>query len=164
VPGSNGVVYFLKRVFKQCRKAGKSTWQSPGLPWPLYWDWLSRCYDYKCGTSCSWKWVFPVPHRERTGEFSNCPLGLLQSLLRLLHKSYSDPLLSKRLWGSWGLPTAIHIGSSLSELFTTSWSPCHSGLCQFKITIFALQQGAHQTLSTFRFPFLSLFLLCMFSP
>jgi hypothetical protein len=29
-------------------------------------------------------------HAERTGEFSNCPLGLLQSLLGLLHKSYSD--------------------------------------------------------------------------
>jgi hypothetical protein len=34
--------------------------------------------------------VFPVPCRERTGEFSNCPFGLLQSLLQLLHKSYSD--------------------------------------------------------------------------
>jgi hypothetical protein len=31
-----------------------------------------------------------VPRRERTGEFSNCPRGLLQSLLGLLHKSYSD--------------------------------------------------------------------------
>jgi hypothetical protein len=35
-------------------------------------------------------WVFLVPHRERTGLFSNYPFGLLQSLLGLLHKSYSD--------------------------------------------------------------------------
>jgi hypothetical protein len=28
--------------------------------------------------------------RERTGEFSNYPFGLLQSLLGLFHKSYSD--------------------------------------------------------------------------
>jgi hypothetical protein len=34
--------------------------------------------------------VFPVPCRERTGEFSNYPFGLLQSLLGLFHKSYSD--------------------------------------------------------------------------
>jgi hypothetical protein len=34
--------------------------------------------------------VFPVPCRERTGLFSNYPFGLLQSLLGLLHKSYSD--------------------------------------------------------------------------
>jgi hypothetical protein len=30
---------------------------------------------------------------------------------------------------------AIHIGSSLTDLFTASWSPSHSGLCQFKITM-----------------------------
>jgi hypothetical protein len=35
------------------------------------------------------------------------------------------------------------IDSSLPDLFTTSWSPSQSGLCQFKITIFA-----HQTLSS----------------
>jgi hypothetical protein len=89
---SNGIVYFLKREFKQCRKAGRSKWQSPGFPWLLYWDWLSCCYGYKpkCRTSCSWDQVFLVPCRERTGEFSNCPFGLLQSLLGLLHKSYSD--------------------------------------------------------------------------
>jgi hypothetical protein len=34
--------------------------------------------------------VFPVSRTERTGEFSNYPIGLLQSLLGLLHKSYSD--------------------------------------------------------------------------
>jgi hypothetical protein len=33
-----------------------------------------------------------------------------------------------------------HIGSSLPDLFTTSWSPSHSGLCQFKITVFAPTQ------------------------
>jgi hypothetical protein len=44
----------------------------------------------KCRTSCSQDRVFPVPHRERKGEFSNHSFGLLQSLLGLLHKSYSD--------------------------------------------------------------------------
>jgi hypothetical protein len=50
------------------------------------------CYGYepKCRISCSQNQVFPGPCRERTGEFSNCTLGLLQSLLGLLHKSYSD--------------------------------------------------------------------------
>jgi hypothetical protein len=42
--------------------------------------------------------------------------------------------------------------SSLLDLFTTSHSPSHSGLCQFKITLFAPQQWAHQTLSSFGFP------------
>jgi hypothetical protein len=32
VLGSKGVVYFLKRVFKQHRKAERSTWQSPYFP------------------------------------------------------------------------------------------------------------------------------------
>jgi hypothetical protein len=36
---------------------------------------------------------------------------------------------------------ATHIGSSLPDLFVISWSPSHSGLCQFKITLFALQQA-----------------------
>jgi hypothetical protein len=67
VQGSNGAVYFLKRVFKQCRKAGRSTWQSPGFPWPLYWDWLSPCYGYepKCGTSCSRGPGFPSPSQRQ---------------------------------------------------------------------------------------------------
>jgi hypothetical protein len=43
-----------------------------------------------------------------------------------------------------------------------SWSPSHSGLCQFKITIFTPLQWAHQPHSSFRFPFL--FLPCVFSP
>jgi hypothetical protein len=54
------------------------------------------------------------------------------------------------------------IGSSLPDLFTTSQSPSHSGLCQFKITLFAPLQWAHQTLSSFgflTFPFSS----CMHS-
>jgi hypothetical protein len=59
---------------------------------------------------------------------------------------------------------ATHIGSSLPDLFTTFWSPSHSGLCQLKITLFAPQQGARQPHSSFRFPFLSLFLLSTFSP
>jgi hypothetical protein len=29
------------------------------------------------------------------------------------------------------LCVATHIGSFLPDLFTTSWSPSHSGLCQF---------------------------------
>jgi hypothetical protein len=37
-------------------------------------------------------------------------------------------------------------------------------LCQFKITLFTPQQGAHKPHSSFRFPFLSLFLPCTFSP
>jgi hypothetical protein len=44
------------------------------------------------------------------------------------------------------------IGSSLPDLFTTSLSFSHSGLCQFKITILAPLGWAHQTLSSFRFP------------
>jgi hypothetical protein len=47
---------------------------------------------------------------------------------------------------------ATHIGSFLPQLVTTSWSPSHSGLCQFKITLFAHQQWAHQPYSSFRFP------------
>jgi hypothetical protein len=39
-----------------------------------------------------------------------------------------------------------HIGSSLPDLFTTSWSPSRSGLCQFKITIFPCLQWAHHWL------------------
>jgi hypothetical protein len=48
-----------------------------------------------------------------------------------------------------------HIGSFLPDLLTTSYSPSHSGLCQFKTTIFTPIQGAHQPHSSFRFPFLS---------
>jgi hypothetical protein len=47
----------------------------------------------------SWDWVFLVPHKERTGEFGNCPLGLLQSLLEMLHKSYSDSALFQEALG-----------------------------------------------------------------
>jgi hypothetical protein len=92
---------FLKSVFKQCRKAGGSIWQFPGFPWPLYRDWLSLCYGYKqkCRTPCSGDWVFQVPHRKRTGKFSNGALRLLQSLLGLLHKSYSDSTLYQEALG-----------------------------------------------------------------
>jgi hypothetical protein len=51
------------------------------------------------------------------------------------------------------------IGSSLPDLFTTCWSPSHSGLSQFKITIFAPLQWAHQPHSSFRFSSLSVILL-----
>jgi hypothetical protein len=44
------------------------------------------------------------------------------------------------------------IGSPLPDLFTTSQSRSHSGLCQFKITLFTPLQWACQTLSTFGFP------------
>jgi hypothetical protein len=57
-----------------------------------------------------------------------------------------------------------HIGSSLPDLFTTFWSPSHSGLCQFKSTIFAPLQWAQWPHSGFRFPCLSLFLSYVFSP
>jgi hypothetical protein len=57
-----------------------------------------------------------------------------------------------------------YIGSCLPDLFTTPCSSSHSGLWYFKITLFPLQHGTHQPHSSFRFPFLSLFLLCMFSP
>jgi hypothetical protein len=56
-----------------------------------------------------------------------------------------------------------HIDSSLPDLFTASWSPSHNGLCQFKITLFAPLQWAHQPHSSFGFPSLSLFLLHTFS-
>jgi hypothetical protein len=52
------------------------------------------------------------------------------------------------------------IGSSLPDLFTTSRSPSHSGLFQFKVTLLAPLQWAHQPHSSFRFPSLSLFHLC----
>jgi hypothetical protein len=56
-----------------------------------------------------------------------------------------------------------HIGSSQPDLFTTSWSPSHSGLCQFKTAIFSPLQWVHQVHSSSRFPSLSLSLPCMFS-
>jgi hypothetical protein len=56
------------------------------------------------------------------------------------------------------------INSSLPDLFTTSWPPSYSGLCQFMITLLGPLQWAHQTLSSFRFPSLSLFFLYAFSP
>jgi hypothetical protein len=50
---------------------------------------------------------------------------------------------------------ATHTGSSLPDLFTTSWSPSHSGLCQFKI-IDLLLYSEHvnhiQVLVSFPFP------------
>jgi hypothetical protein len=55
-------------------------------------------------------------------------------------------------------PTLVHLCQNSLLL-----SPSHSGLCQFKITIFASLQWAHQPHSSFRFPSLSLFLPCMFS-
>jgi hypothetical protein len=55
------------------------------------------------------------------------------------------------------------IGSSLLDLFTTSRSPTHGGLCQFKITLLAPLQRENQTLSSFRFPSLYLVLLYEFS-
>jgi hypothetical protein len=59
------------------------------------------------------------------------------------------------------LPALVHLCQTSLLL---PWSPSHSGLCQFKITIFAPLQWAHKTLSNFRFLSLSLFLLCMFLP
>jgi hypothetical protein len=38
-------------------------------------------------------------HAETTGEFSNCPLGLLQSLLGVLHKSYCESTLFQEALG-----------------------------------------------------------------
>jgi hypothetical protein len=55
-------------------------------------------------------------------------------------------------------------GSSLSDLFATSSSPSHSGLCQFVITLFAPLPWAHQPHSGFKFPSLSVFFPCVFSP
>jgi hypothetical protein len=51
-----------------------------------------------------------------------------------------------------------HINSFLPDLFTSSWSPWHNGLCQFKIIILAPLQWAHQPHSSFRLPSLSVFL------
>jgi hypothetical protein len=50
-----------------------------------------------------------------------------------------------------------------TRLFTTSRSPSHSGLCQFKITLFAPLQWAHKTLSSFGFPTFP-YSSCMNSP
>jgi hypothetical protein len=44
------------------------------------------------------------------------------------------------------------IGSSLPDLFTTSWSPSQSDLCHFKVSILTPLQCTHQTLSSFGFP------------
>jgi hypothetical protein len=57
-----------------------------------------------------------------------------------------------------------HIISSLPDLFATSWSLSHSGLCQFKITVFTPLHWAYQPHSRFRFTSLSLSLPCAFSP
>jgi hypothetical protein len=57
----------------------------------------------------------------------------------------------------------IQNGSSLPDFFTTSRSPSHSGLCQFKITLFTPWQQAHQTLSSFEFPTFP-YSFCMHSP
>jgi hypothetical protein len=62
------------------------------------------------------------------------------------------------------MSVTIPIGSSLPDLFTTSSPPSHSGLCQFKITIFTPLRWAHQPHSSFKFPSLSLFFLCTLSP
>jgi hypothetical protein len=40
----------------------------------------------------------------------------------------------------------------------------HSGLCQFKITVFTPLQWVYQPPSSFRFPSLSLFFPCAFYP
>jgi hypothetical protein len=49
-------------------------------------------------------------------------------------------------------PYTCVLQTTLVHLFTTPWSPSHSGLCQFKIIIFAPLQWAHQPHSSFRFP------------
>jgi hypothetical protein len=46
----------------------------------------------------------PSPTQIENGEFSNCPLGLLQSLLGLLHKSYSDHSFPRSFGGPEGFP------------------------------------------------------------
>jgi hypothetical protein len=56
-------------------------------------------------------------------------------------------------------PTLVHLCSV--HYFQ---DPSHRGLCQLKITIFTPIQWAHQPHSSFRFPSLSLFLPCSFSP
>jgi hypothetical protein len=43
---------------------------------------------------------------------------------------------SERFLASINLCIETHIGSSLLDFFTTSWSLSHSGLCQFKISVF----------------------------
>jgi hypothetical protein len=45
----------------------------------------------------------------------------------------------------------IHIGSSLSDLFATSWSPSHSGFSQFTITVFTPLQWTHQPIQILGF-------------
>jgi hypothetical protein len=44
------------------------------------------------------------------------------------------------------------IDSSLPDLFTSSWSPSHTDLCRFKVSVSIPLQWGHQTLSCFGFP------------
>jgi hypothetical protein len=50
-----------------------------------------------------------------------------------------------------------HIGSSLPDLFTTSWSPSHSDLSQFKILLFFYSEHINyiQVLGFLPFPYSS---------
>jgi hypothetical protein len=51
----------------------------------------------------------------------------------------------------------IHIHSSLPDLFTTSWSPFHSGLCQFNTTLLLYSKHINhiQVLGLLSFPYSS---------
>jgi hypothetical protein len=75
--------------------------------------------------------------------------------------SYTERFLALLPWTCVLQFTLVHLYQT--DLFTTFWSPSHSGLCQFKIIIFALIQWAHQLHSSFKFPSFSLFLPCAFS-
>jgi hypothetical protein len=78
------------------------------------------------------------------------------AFLLVLHKnSYTERFLA--------LLSCICVLQPTLQLFATSLSPSLSGLCQFKVTIFAPLQWAHQPHLSFRIPYFFIILPCTFS-
>jgi hypothetical protein len=45
----------------------------------------------------------------------------------------------------------IHVDSTLTDLYTGSWSPSHDNFCHFKVSALVPLDWGHQTFSCFRF-------------
>jgi hypothetical protein len=73
--------------------------------------------------------------------------------------SYTERFLALLPWTCELQSTLVHSARSLHYFLF----PSHSGLCQFKITLFIPLQCIHQAHSSFRFPSLFLFIPCTFS-
>jgi hypothetical protein len=55
------------------------------------------------------------------------------------------------------------VDSSLTDLYTSSWSPSCVNLCRFKVSVLVPLEWGHQTLSCFGFSTYS-YISCMCSP